>query len=326
MVRSVCLALAVVSATGAGAATYSDPFTDFIVVGDSLSDPGNLFRLTGGAVPPSPPYAGGRFSTGPVWAEHIAADFAATGKPTLNAAHGFAKAVADDDIWPVDLPQELAIVAAAAPAFGDRPLASLWIGANDLFSGIQLGTPVETALAGAQATIAAGLTLAGLGVTDLILFDQPDLADIPLFRLFASDLADEAAAASAAYNAALAAGYDTLRGAGLNLFTVDTDGLIGQLLANPTAFGVSDARLPCIFPSLEAAAEFSQPLFCDPATSAERAFADQLHPSGAIHVALAEVVRDELQPIPLPAGLPLLVGALAALGVIRRPAGGGGRA
>jgi len=40
---------------------------DVVVFGDSLSDPGNIPLLTGGLdFPPSPPYAGNRFSNGPV--------------------------------------------------------------------------------------------------------------------------------------------------------------------------------------------------------------------------------------------------------------------
>ena len=39
------------------------------VFGDSLSDNGNLFTVSGG--PPSPPYFDGRFSNGPVWVEYL---------------------------------------------------------------------------------------------------------------------------------------------------------------------------------------------------------------------------------------------------------------
>jgi phospholipase/lecithinase/hemolysin len=40
--------------------------------GDSLSDTGNVFIATGGAIP-APPYFEGRFSNGPVWVEQLAA-------------------------------------------------------------------------------------------------------------------------------------------------------------------------------------------------------------------------------------------------------------
>ena len=44
---------------------------DMYVFGDSLSDNGNLFDMTGGLAPPSPPYFDGRFPNGPVWVEHL---------------------------------------------------------------------------------------------------------------------------------------------------------------------------------------------------------------------------------------------------------------
>ncbi|ABA58525.1 Lipolytic enzyme, G-D-S-L [Nitrosococcus oceani ATCC 19707] len=45
-----------------------------IIFGDSLSDTGNMFSLSGGALPPSPPYAE-KFSNGLNWVDQIAADY-----------------------------------------------------------------------------------------------------------------------------------------------------------------------------------------------------------------------------------------------------------
>ncbi len=65
-------------------------FTTMYVFGDSLSDIGNVFSLSGGAVPPSAQpdlhYYSGRFSNGPVWVDSLAqtmgiSDF----KPSLTA-------------------------------------------------------------------------------------------------------------------------------------------------------------------------------------------------------------------------------------------------
>ena len=49
-------------------------FSSVIVYGDSLSDNGNLYALSGDTYPPSPPYYDGRFSNGPVAVEQLAAD------------------------------------------------------------------------------------------------------------------------------------------------------------------------------------------------------------------------------------------------------------
>jgi phospholipase/lecithinase/hemolysin len=55
----------------AGAASV--PFSRIVVFGDSLSDTGNFYHLTGGQLPPTP-YANGRFSNGPLWVEYLADD------------------------------------------------------------------------------------------------------------------------------------------------------------------------------------------------------------------------------------------------------------
>ena len=52
--------------------------TQIVVFGDSLSDSGNSFTLTGGIIPPDPPYDSGRFSNGPVALEYLAEDLELT--------------------------------------------------------------------------------------------------------------------------------------------------------------------------------------------------------------------------------------------------------
>lgn len=52
-------------------ATAQQSFNDVIVFGDSLSDTGNVYAITGGAAV-YPPHFGGRFSNGPVWVERLA--------------------------------------------------------------------------------------------------------------------------------------------------------------------------------------------------------------------------------------------------------------
>ncbi len=70
--------LALLSAVSAQAATTH--YSSAVIFGDSLSDNGNLYALTSGrSGQPQPPYFEGRTSNGPVWADHIAADFAAKG-------------------------------------------------------------------------------------------------------------------------------------------------------------------------------------------------------------------------------------------------------
>ncbi len=59
-----------------------------VVFGDSFSDTGNLFFAVGF---PTPPYADGRFSDGPLWVEYLAGDIgAAPPAPSLLGGTNFA--------------------------------------------------------------------------------------------------------------------------------------------------------------------------------------------------------------------------------------------
>lgn len=54
----------------------SDPmfsYSKFVVFGDGLSDQGRWGPLTDFRYPPSPPFAGGRWTGGPTWIEHLSA-------------------------------------------------------------------------------------------------------------------------------------------------------------------------------------------------------------------------------------------------------------
>ena len=131
---------AVTAAVALAAAPASAQFTNIFYFGDSLTDPGNLFARIG---IPGAPYFEGRTSNGRVWAEYVADDFAARGLPTGNFAYAFGNAVENDDMpeLPIqvpDLPDQIADFAATgASQIGERPVAALWFGSNDIFDAIR---------------------------------------------------------------------------------------------------------------------------------------------------------------------------------------------
>jgi len=64
-------------------------YTALFAFGDSLSDAGNAYILTGGVTPASPPYVGGHFSNGPTWVEDLSQELGlGTLKPSLSPAGG----------------------------------------------------------------------------------------------------------------------------------------------------------------------------------------------------------------------------------------------
>ena len=318
---SVRLALAATAALAApaGAAPLSDVYSSLFVLGDSLSDDGNLYAATGGVTPASPPYDEGRFADGPVFTDYLAQGFATS----ENFAYGGAQAVPDDDAVP-DLPTQLALLSSVPEAaFGEDGLATLLLGANDLFAAIGTGAEEATAQAAADAVVEGARAILSLGLSKVAVLTLPRLDTTPLYTLFQPELADEARAAEQAFNTALDAGLSGLEAEGLDVERVDTQAFFDEIRGDPGAFGIAETVLPCLFASDEAAAAFGQPRLCDLAAEAPtRAFFDSVHPSGTVHAAFAAYVEDALTPAPIPvpaAGL-LLVAGLGALGAARRRA------
>jgi len=68
--------------------SYAKDFKNIVVFGDSLSDQGNFYSMSGGQ--PPEPYFEGRYSDGPVWVEHLIKNLEIKGQ-LLNYAHGGAQ-------------------------------------------------------------------------------------------------------------------------------------------------------------------------------------------------------------------------------------------
>jgi phospholipase/lecithinase/hemolysin len=72
----IFLSMPIAGAMFSGVLALSSPsqaatFSQLYVFGDSLSDPGNVFNLSGSTQPPAP-YFNGRLSNGLVWSEYLA--------------------------------------------------------------------------------------------------------------------------------------------------------------------------------------------------------------------------------------------------------------
>jgi outer membrane lipase/esterase len=319
----------------AEAGTVDAGYTSFWVFGDSLSDPGNLFAATGGTVPASPPYAQGRFSNGPVWSEPVSASFAAAGLATGNFAYGGALALTNGDSIP-DFAAQRAIFGAASVStpLGDRPLASVWFGSNDLIDAVGQAAGAQDPVASvsqAAVAVAGGVAngiaaLAQQGISDFVVWAVPDLGATPLLSLFAPQGASGLGTLAAqTFNAALGSAVASLRASGLRVTTIDTFAILGEARSDPQGFGLTDATLPCVFPSVTAAGLLGERQVCDPDTADGRLFFDQLHPNNVGHRILSDtfVAATSPAPVPLPAGALLLVSAGAALGMVRRKARAG---
>ena len=283
----------------AGAASYTSAW----FFGDSLSDPGNLYAETG--TPQSPPYFEGRFSNGPVWAEHIADDFTAHGLATGNFAFGGATA-ADTPGAAHDLAEQISTFSSSGASLGRRPVAAMWIGSNDILDTIG-STPTAEAVGAAavNAAVAVGQgisSLVGQGVRNVVVFNLAPLQLTPQFALIAPQAAPLAQFGADTFNAALA-GIVAGMGDAARVKTVDIHLALTDLVANPEKYGVSDVVNPCIYGNS----------VCSPEQALQRAFFDPVHPNSIVHGDIADLVRPDIAPVPLPASVLMMLVSVAGL-------------
>ena len=306
------------------------PITSLYVVGDSLSDQGNGFILTGGTFPP-PPYDQ-RASDGPVAVEYLAN---ALGVPLAPSASGGTNyAVLGAATGAVGIPsapplttENVAAILYGQPALEGTSLLSqtglilglgpidpgalffVWGGANDLFI-----DPSEATTMAALNNLAAVISmLYGSGARQFLVPNLPDLSRTPSGLSLSPAEQAGLQALSVGFNAGLAAALDALAVLpGIDIEVFDTFGLFNAILANPDAFGFSNTTAPCITGNLQDGGS----VCADPDSYL---FWDSVHPTTAAHQLLGNSFAAAVAgPIPEPASLTLLSLGIGLAAAVRR--------
>ena len=302
------------------------PYSDLIVFGDSLSDPGNVNFLTEGAIPPEPFYTDGQYTNGEAWASQLGADF----ESGTNFAYGDAKAVGgEDDIVPdFEEQRDLFLNSYADDAYaddlGDNPLTAVWLGGNDLRVLLDPEAPLLdpfVLIDSVTTEIVTGIMeLADTRLDDFLVFGLPDLGLIPAV---VNDPEDSAAGTflTDSFNAMLYGKIDAFFTDNplINVSFFDTKSFFADLLEDADELGLKNLTEACLVFDDDKTDE-NEFSYCgfngeDPNTYV---FFDGLHPTQPIHSALAAGVRDFVTPVPLPGGMGLALGGFALLGFAAR--------
>ena len=306
------LLAAAVVAILAPAVAHGAPITKIVVIGDSLSDQGNGYALTGGAFPPAP-YAG-RASDGPVAVEYMAARL---GIPLLPAAGGgsnyavlgattgvanFAAATySQPALANTGMAAQTAQYLATGPvADPSGTLFVVWGGPNDFFIDPSPAAAF-TAVTNLTSTIGA---LYLNGARNFLVPNMPDLSLTPSGRSLPPPLAAGLQALTIGFNMGLDTGLDSLEAflPGIDITRFDTFGLLTAMAANPGAYGFTNAANACLTGNLAVGGV----VCADPGAYV---FWDSVHPTTAAHRVLG---REFARAVPEPATLSLLAIALAA--------------
>jgi len=253
-------------------------YTNMIVYGESLSDGGRLFAITGGTTPASPPYVNGRFSNGPVWTEQLPAKLGFTYNFATNFAIGGAES---GTTGPANLgvATQVNTLSAATPVNANS-LIVIWAGANDIQNRAAT-TPSATLIAQTVGNIATAVgTVSARGGKTFLVGNLPDLGRTP--GGVASGSGTSLSGLTQAYNSTLASTIPGIESArSVRIVVMNTFGLFNDVLANPSLYGITNTSIPCITPAGATGA------CATAAAAATTLFFDPIHLSATAHAVIA---------------------------------------
>lgn len=273
-------------------------FQTMVTFGASVSDNGNACNLAVANCPPSPPYASGRFSNGPLWIDAVAARYGASAVPSRLGGTNFAYAGARTGTVPgVTTPPSVpSMVVQVEQYLASRGYV---VSPQTLFvlDGITVGNNIADALTlsatnpNAPAAVLTQavtdmaqsiLRLYSAGARHIVVVNSTNVGRTPrVISLGAAAIAG-ATQMSAQFNGALAQQIAALKATspGLNVYLVDAFALTEQAAANPGAFGLTNVTEPCFNTAV------SPPTVC--ANPSQYFYWDPFHPTQAAGAVLAQ--------------------------------------
>lgn len=277
-----------------GVASAGNPANEVYVIGDSLSDPGNFYALTG-FWPPSPPYAM-RYSNGPVWAEYLARDLdvevdnlayggAFTG---VYLVGGVPLSNFNNVQYPTLFPrlpgvtEEIEALLAENPkGLSPKALYVVWAGPNDLFLGLAQPEAMPAILAQAITNIADAVCRLGTaGGRHFMVGNMPDMSLTPFIRDLGPEAQNQLSQVIAQFNFGLEqtlAGLPDACAGTVGVF--DSSRVLHDVVASPAAYGLSNVTDACL----------TDTSLC--ANPDAYLFWDSVHPTTKVHQILSDRFR-----------------------------------
>lgn len=278
-------------------------FDEVVIFGDSLSDAGNVYQLTGEtskapyALVPTRPYAigGHHFSNGKTWAERLAQGLndvdggqASLQNPGKNGNYAFggARARTGSGNPSPDSGMQMAMYLSDHGAAFPEVLYVVQFGGNDIrdaLAAAQIDPSLTLSFAIMQtAANELGANIQALynaGARNFLVAYSPNLAHAPA-AIF-SGISGIAGIFSSIYNGLLEGELQLLEIANgdINILRMDMASFTDDVVANPGDFGFTDVTTPCLTFFIESDAKCDDP--------GDRLFWDGFHPTATGHKALS---------------------------------------
>ncbi len=299
--RSLIGAMLLACLAAPAAASYSQ----IIAFGDSLSDTGNLFKLTSflptGGIPGAPYYQG-RFSNGLVAVESMAS---ALGLSLTSQAIGGAQTGPGNEggavLYGTGVSGQIQRYEASHNRLDTNALYFLWAGANDFYTVNNIYS-TTTYLTSSSNMLSNIRNLYNHGARDFFVPLMPDLSQTPEALNGTASYQSAALARTQEYNGALSAGLQTLGSSltGANIVVFDTPAFMQKTVPTLAAAGL-DVTDACYDTKLESVCSFQE----------QYLFWDNVHPTNTGHWILGQAFASAVQAVPEPGAL-----YLEALGLV----------
>lgn len=305
-------------------------FSQFNVFGDSLSDTGNLFTVSGqisptGPIPPDPPYFQGRFSNNKIWVDYVGEEIGLT--PTLSAnlstttpsqginfAFGGSLSGLDNAFFP-QLPgvqTQVGSFVANNQKADPNALYAVWGGGNDYLFGENPN--LNQTVKNLSDSVGA---LAQAGAKNILVFNLPDLGKTPI--AVRTGNTSNLTTLTNVHNAALASALGQLNNnnPSVNIIPVDINSLFNKVIANPGEFGFKDVNTSCVVYDIR-----NNQVLKTCNNPNDYLFFDEVHPTTNAHKLVAETALAAIRAKSVPessTALALLpLGALGAAAMLKR--------
>ena len=313
-------------ASHGGSAAWA--YDSLYVFGDSLSDQGNFYAITGGSTPP-PEYTDGttygRFTNGKNYVDYLSSRLGISSGNSLSVGNNYSYGGARTDSHPqssygaLSLLDQLAAYNNSSKTTADPDaLFIVWAGANNLKdilmppSGTALTQQeVFNALTKTASDVGSAIaTLADSGAKNLLVPNLPDLGIVPIATGGGSRNWD-ATLLSQSYNSILDGvlnGFEQSH-PGINLMRFDSFALVDDVYNNPGKYGLTNVTTACY-------SAFVEPGGTVTGDPAEYLSWDGFHPTSAAHQILADSMYSTV--VPLPSAVLLFCPGAAAVLMFRR--------
>lgn len=262
-----------------------------IAFGDSLSDNHNMYNLSDWIIPDSNSWFLGRFSNGYNWVEYVGSNL---NLPVYDWAVGDAGVTTTDLVIPGLLQEEqtwASYMQSAQNYQAANTLFTVLIGANDLIGN------EETVAQVVSSETQMIQSLISSGARNILVLNLPDISRAPKYTIVSGGSTVQAEVLQ--LNSQLVTMVNNLRSSNgnVNIQLFDTYTLFNSLLANPSAYGVTNTTNSCLNINTDSAINYAESQ--SPRSSCTNAdtfvFWDTLHPTTHTHKLLAQSVTSFIQ-------------------------------